>query len=189
MNKILQSVQFFKLLEVVDHDLAAQAQQAGCPLCGGRLDCGNYLRKPRGGLIEWNRRLSFCCARCRKRTTPVSVRFLGPKVYVGAMVTLAAAMQNGLAPWRVAHLSRELGVTRRTLKRWREWWQKTFVNRPFWKGARGAFARPVAEGTMPLGLVEAFGADGAADGAEGMVRLLLFIAPITTGRRCGGLGM
>lgn len=189
MNKILQSVRFFKLLEVVDHDLAAQAQQAGCSLCGGRLDCGNYLRKPRGGPIEWNRRLSFCCARCRKRTTPVSVRFLGPKVYVGAMVTLAAAMQNGLAPWRVAHLSRELGVTRRTLKRWREWWQKTFVNRPFWKGARGAFARPVAEGTMPLGLVEAFGADGAADGAEGMVRLLLFISPITTCRRCGGLGM
>ena len=189
MHKILQNVQFFKLQEQIDHDLAAQAQQAGCPLCGGRLDCANYPRKSRGGPIDWNWRLSFCCDRCRKRMTPVSVRFLGPKVYVGAMVTLAAAMQNGLAPWRVARLSRELGVGRRTLRRWREWWRKTFVNTPFWKGARGAFARPVAEGTMPLGLVETFGADGAAGSEEGMMRLLLFIAPITTGRRCGGLGM
>jgi hypothetical protein len=39
---------------------------------------------------------------------------------------------------------------------------------------------------MPLGLVEAF---GAAQDAQGMVRLLRFISPITVGRLGGGLGM
>lgn len=184
MEKILKDVRFFKLLEDADLDLAAAARREGCPACGGRLDGGNYRRKPRGVPMAWDRRLSYCCSRCRKRRTPASVRFLGPKVYAGVMVTLAAAMLNGLAGWRVACLSRELGVDRRTLKRWREWWRKAFVRSAFWKGARGAFARPVAEAAMPLGLVDAF---GAANGAEAMVRLLMFLSPITVVRRGGGL--
>ncbi len=186
MQRILQDGLLFKLLERADHDLAAAARQAGCPLCGAVLHRGDYPRKPRGCPERWDRRLSFCCSACRKRMTPASVRYLGRKVYVGALVTLAAAMLNGLSSWRVSCLSRHLGVDRRTLKRWREWWREAFVRGPFWKGARGAFARPVSEATMPLGLVEAF---EASQEVQGMVRLLGFISPITVGRWGGGLGM
>lgn len=184
MGKLLKSAELFKLLEETDRDLAAAVQQGGCPLCGGRLDVSDHPRKPRGGPTSWDRRLNLCCRRCRKRRLPPSVRFLGPRVYVGVVVTLAAAMLNGLSGWRVACLSRELGVDRRTLKRWREWWRAVFVRSAFWKEARGGFARPVAETTMPLGLVESFGAQDA----EGMVRLLRFLAPITVGTRGVGLG-
>jgi len=186
MENILKDVRFFKLLEEADRDLAATARREGCRVCGARLDGADYPRKPRGCPMAWDRRLSFCCSRCRRRRTPASVRFLGPKVYTGAMVTLAAAMLNGPADRHVSCLSRALGVDRRTLKRWREWWRGAFVRSAFWKGARGALARPVAEATMPLGLVEVF---GAADGAEGMVRLLAFFSPVTVGRRGRGLGL
>ena len=92
----------------------------------------NYPRKPRGGLDtlgdEHARRLSFCCAvdGCRSRATPPSVRFLGPKVYSGAVVILAAAMQHGPSKKRVAHLEVLLGIGRRTLVRWRRWWTEAF---------------------------------------------------------------
>ena len=41
---------------------------------------------------EYRCRFSFCCDRdgCRKRVTPPSVRFLGRKVYLGAVVILIA---------------------------------------------------------------------------------------------------
>ncbi len=57
-------------LERIDEDLAAHP----CPHCGGRL----RPRKPRGverPLVAGARRLSFCCARCRRRVTPPSVRY------------------------------------------------------------------------------------------------------------------
>lgn len=185
MHTILKDARFFKLLEQVDQDLAAEARREGCPRCGAVLHRGNYERKPRGGPMAWDRRLSFCCSRCRRRRTPVSVRFLGRKVYVGVLVVLAAAMHNGLPEWRVSRLSRELGVDRHTLRRWREWWLGAFVRSRFWKGARGAFARPVAEDTLPFGLVAAFGAQEP----EGMVRLLRFLAPITASSLGCGLGV
>jgi hypothetical protein len=56
---------------------------------------GGLPRAPRGaaeGLdASWDSRRSFCCAveGCRRRSTPPSVRFLGRKVYVGAIVVLA----------------------------------------------------------------------------------------------------
>ncbi|NLS97786.1 MAG: hypothetical protein GXX96_37065 [Planctomycetaceae bacterium] len=43
---------------------------------------------------------------CRKRTTPLSVRFLGRKVYLGAVVVLVAAMRQGPSPSCPAHCSR-----------------------------------------------------------------------------------
>ena len=78
-------------LFTIDEDLAETTRQRACP-CGGRLHCANYTRKPRGTPIQLPEpqplRLSFCCDRdgCRKRVTPPSVRFLGRKVYLAAIV-------------------------------------------------------------------------------------------------------
>ena len=84
----LATARFWSFLLAVDQDLAEETRKKACP-CGGRLHSANYPRKPRGTPVQLPEReclrLSFCCDRdgCRKRVTPPSVRFLGPKVYSG----------------------------------------------------------------------------------------------------------
>jgi hypothetical protein len=99
-----------------------------CRECGAKLHWGSYGRKPRAvpaGLgPEHLRRFSLCCAKdgCRTRDTPSSVRFLSRKVLLGAMVVLISAMQSGLNPARMKRLKALVGVSRRTVMRWRDWW-------------------------------------------------------------------
>jgi hypothetical protein len=106
------------------------------------------------------------------------VRFLGRKVYLGAMVVLATAMQQGLSPPRLLHLQELLGVSRRTLKRWRTWWAEVFGTSPFWRSARGRLARPIEQDRLPLGLLEVIG--WTEEQRVALIRMLRFIAPITT---------
>ena len=53
---------------------------------------------------EYRYRFNICCDRacCRKRMTPPSVRFLGRKVYLGAVVILIIAMLARSNPFRSA---------------------------------------------------------------------------------------
>ncbi len=184
MEKVLNGAHFFKLLLMVDADMAKMSQVTGCVYCGGKLHCGNYPRKPRGGPVP-DERFSFCCAKCRKRKTPPSVIFLGRKVYIGVVVVLACAMMHGLHAKCVERLRQVLKIDEHTLIRWREWWRETFVASPFWKGARGRFSPVLDDARMPLSLVEAF----QGEVAENMVRLLVFLAPITVGAFPGGGAM
>lgn len=188
MERLLRDGRLRKLLEHGDEDLARECREEGCG-CGGALHSARYRRKPRGveGVEGWDRRHSFCCAQqgCRKRHTPPSLRFLGRRVYVGVVVVLAAAMTHGLKAHRVGRLGQVAGLDAKTLARWRAWWLESFVESGFWKGARGRFMPPVQEKLMPLSLVEAFGARRR----EGMVKLLEFLAPITTPCREGAAGM
>lgn len=179
-HRLLADTRFFQVLRQFDEDLAAKIQAAGCPACGGRLDHADYTRKPRGGPDGHERRLSLCCAveGCRKRATPPSARFLGRKVYLGAMVVLATAMQQGVTPPRLSRLRDLLGVSRRTLRRWRVWWAEIFGSSPFWRSTQGRLSRPVERERLPLALLEAMG--WAVDQHKTLVRLLRFIAPITT---------
>jgi len=146
------------------------------------LHAADYERKPRGG-PQWDRRWSFCCAAqgCRRRRTPESVRFLGRRVYAGFVMVLVAAMVHGLKPERVGMIQEMLGVDRRTLERWRQWWLSTFSAGPFWKMARARFMPVVCEGTLPWSLGRRFGIEGA----EGLAGLMGFLAPLTTGSGCG----
>lgn len=143
----------------------------------------DYPRVPRGapeGLdASWNSRRSFCCAveGCRGRSTPPSVRFLGRKVYVGAVVVLATALQHGPSKKSVTALSSLLGITRRTLVRWRRWWSTTFATSRFWKSLRGRFVPAVDEAAMPASLLSRM---LGADDAERLVTLLRVLAPVTT---------
>ena len=186
MENILQDRRVYELLEKVDRDLALKAQGGRCEHCGGALHWGDYPRKPRGG-PGWEKRYSFCCSRegCRKRKTPPSVRFLGRKVYVGVVVVLVSAMMQGLSEGRVKRLRHALGIDRRTLGHWREWWMRTFVRGAFWRAAQGRFRPPVVKERMPLGLVEAF----EAWRREGLVNLMKFLSPITTSSCTGVLAM
>jgi hypothetical protein len=173
MEKLLRDERLFKLLEKVDDDLAEESREGGCEYCGGKLNCGDFPRKPRGG-PGWDKRYSFDCSDCRKRKTPASVRFLGRKVYAGVVVVLASAMMHGVAAHRVERLRQVLGINEKTLKRWRAWWLETFAESRFWRGARGQFMPTVDEKIMPLSLVEGFGANRG-----GLLKLMEFLSPIT----------
>ena len=90
---LLQDSRLYRFLITIDQEFADEARSEGCA-CGGPVHQANYDRKPRGGPSdlgpEYGKRLSWCCARegCRKRKTPPSVRFLGRRVYLGAVVLL-----------------------------------------------------------------------------------------------------
>jgi hypothetical protein len=173
---------FWSFLFAIDQDLAETARKNACP-CGGRLHCANYFRKPRGTplqLPEQERlRLSFCCDRdgCRKRVTPPSVRFLGPKVYLGAIIIVISAMRQGPTPRRVRELSKRFGADRRTIARWQVFWREHFPQTPFWKLAQARFTPVTKITALPYSLVNAF--LGRCGGDSGWARLLRFLSPIT----------
>jgi len=169
--------QLHQLLEKVDWDLAEQAHQQGCLFCGGKLHRADYDRKPRGG-PEWDYRYSFCCARegCRRRRTPESVRFMGRRVYAGLVVVLVSALVHGLKPERVARLREALGIERRTLERWHQWWLVTFVESSFGRAARARFLPPLCPRTRP-GLL---GLSFQVQRRDRRLALLRFLAPLTT---------
>jgi hypothetical protein len=165
-----------------DRDLAVAARAGGCRVCSGRVDAARYARKPRGGPPglgpAFERRESFCCARdgCRKRLTPPSLRFLGRKVYLGAVVVLVTAMRHGATPPRAARLQELVGVSVRTLARWRRWWREVFGTSRFWQAAAGRFGSPVTRERLPLSLLERF----AGEARDRLVATLRFLGPITT---------
>jgi hypothetical protein len=180
-TSLLTDATLFEALIAIDQDLAAAAQASGCRRCpSGRLHHGDYPRKPRGGpamlSAAYDRRTSFCCARCRKRLTPPSVRFLGRRVYLAAVVVLACVLRQGPTPWRVARLRDLLGVGADTLARWHRWWRHAFVRTAFWRMARGRFARPVDEADLPRDLLARFPGDAIAP----VVAMLRFLTPLTT---------
>lgn len=183
-QNILRDARLFPALLKIDEELAAETRKDGCS-CGGVLHTSNYARKPRGrpegaGAIgAHDLRLSYCCDRegCRKRRTPPSVRFLGRRVYLGAVVVLVTAMFHGLTASRARRIRELFGVGERTLARWRKWWRETFTGTTFWKGARALFAVPVDEATMPLSMLDRFGGTESVDALIGTLR---FLSPITT---------
>ena len=181
-HELLHNASFWAFLFSVDEDLARAAREAGCS-CGGRLHCANYPRKPRGGCEKlpesYGYRLSFCCERdgCRKRTTPPSVRFLGRKVYLAAVVVLVAAMRHGPSPRRVRELTELFGADRHTIARWCTFWREHFPQTPFWKVARGRFSPQLRIAELPRAMWEAF--VHREDSREDWERLLRFLSPIT----------
>jgi hypothetical protein len=169
------------LLPRIDDDLATKARAAGCVFCGGRLDVADYPRKPRGADelgddYVWRR--SFCCASdgCRRRRTPPSVRFLGRKVYLGAVVVLATALQRGPSKTSVTKLSVLLGISRRTLARWCRWWSTMFASSRLWTSLRGRFMPAVEEAAIPASLLSRM----SATEEPPLVALLRLLAPMST---------
>jgi hypothetical protein len=172
---------FLAGLGEVDAAYARQVREAGCEHCGGALDRADYPRKARGELGEaagaYERRCSFCCRQdgCRKRATPLSLRFLGRKVYVAVWVVVASVAGQSTKLRGRGRPRRVHGVPTRTVLRWLGWWQAVFALGSFWSEAKAFFARPVEIGRLPASLRERFGC-----GPAGLEKMLRFIAPITT---------
>jgi hypothetical protein len=176
-----RTARFWSVLLAIDHDLAESTRKNSCP-CGGRLHASNYLRKPRGTPQQLPRpqcvRLSFCCDRdgCRKRVTPPSVRFLGPKVYLGVIVILVSAMRQGPTPRRVRELFLRFGADRQTIARWQVFWREHFPQTPFWKTAQARLVPVVELISLPYSLLDAFLTRHPH--CRGWTLLLRFLAPI-----------
>ena len=183
-HELPRGASFWSFLLSVDRDIAECARLKACP-CGGRLHCANFPRNPGGcpdALPEgFGQRLSFCCDRdgCRKRVTPPSVRFLGRKVYLAAIVVLVAAMQQGPTPRRARELSQLVGADRATLLRWQKFWREQFPQTPFWKVARAHLIPAVEVAVLPQSLLDAFLC--ADDPCESWGKLLRFLSPLTIG--------
>ena len=177
-----QDASFWLFLFTVDQDLAETARKKACS-CGGRLHRSNYLRKPRGTPVQLPQaqclRLSFCCDRegCRKRVTPPSVRFLGRKVYLAAIMILISTMRQGPTPRRVRELSQRFGIDRRTMARWQVFWRDHFPQSSFWKIAHARLTPVVQIVSLPYSLVDAFLRRHPPD--VGWTLLLRFLSPIT----------
>ena len=181
-HELPRTARFWLFLLAIDRDLAETVRKNGCS-CGGRLHCANYLRKPRGTSVQIPEpqliRLSFCCDRdgCRKRTTPPSLRFLGRKVYLGAVIIVISAMRQGPTPRRVRDLSEQFNVDPRTIARWQTFWREYFPQTHFWKIARARLVPAVEIVSLPYSLVDAFLSRHLR--FRGWTKLLRFLAPIT----------
>jgi hypothetical protein len=101
---------------------------------------------------------------------------MGRRVYAGFVVVLVAAMAHGLKPGRVRQIQEKLGIDRRTLERWREWWLAGFAAGRFWKTARARFMPLLCERTLPWSLCLRFGIERGG----GLAELLGFLTPVTT---------
>lgn len=178
-HAVLESPTFFALLLHIDEELAEAARAAGCPACGGVLHQADYPRKPRGCPRPWRTafatRRSFCCAQCRRRLTPRSVRFLGRRVYLGLFVVVGCMRPS--RPHPQAHaLAATLALPLRTLRRWQTWWREQLAQTPLWSAAQGRFVPPVDLQQAPRSLLERF--LGAA--AHALAALLRFLSPLTS---------
>jgi hypothetical protein len=126
---------------------------------------------------EYSSRLSFCCAVCRKRTTSLSVRFLGRRVYLALAVVLVSGSRSASTPTGV-RLGAELGVARQTLQRWQAWWTLQFPLTPLWRATCARFMPPVAQAQLPGELIARF----AGPAHEELMRLLIWLSPVSLGR-------
>lgn len=185
-QKVVRDSSFFMALLLFDRDLAEEYRVRGCE-CGGSLHRASYWRKPRGcpsGLPNgFCIRESFCCSRegCRRRLTPPSLRFLGRKVYLGAVVMLVSAMVHGVTDRRAKAMRELCGVSRRSLSRWGKWWRESFVGSDLWTLLRARFVPAVDESALPSSLLERIEGHEASERTLGALRLLM---PMTAGSSC-----
>lgn len=184
-------VEFFEWLAEQDRILSTLAAAEGCAKCSGRLHKANYPRKPRGGgLAELGKELwkrhSLCCGRegCRRRTLPPSLRFLGRRVYVEAVVLVASVMAlvfGGTGP-----SSRVTSVPARTLGRWLHWWREEFPRSVAWQQVQRSVAPPLPEAeALPRSLYQRLEEELSVGGSPHWPRDIcevaaLLLAPSTT---------
>lgn len=170
-------------LLALDEGARERVRRDGCGRCGGRLYVANYPRKARGLSAEaeelgrYGMRLSLCCGRegCRRRATPPSVRFLGPKVYVALVMVLVGVTDLG-GPSAGVVTTRH-APSWATRRRHRAWWQVTWFTSPWFAELAARLSVPLAPASLPGSLLTRF----RGVFSERVEHLLCTLAPWTTG--------
>jgi hypothetical protein len=117
------------------------------------------------------------------------VRFLGRRVYFGIVVLLLSILESGPSRSKARVLEETVGVSVRTLRRWRRWWQSIFPRTRFWMAARARLLPPVEENDLPRALLDRFCSTKnwpdrsaeriATDPTEGLSLLLRWLSPLS----------
>lgn len=177
----------FAALAQADEKIAHQVADRRCPLCGGPLHRSDYARKPCGALMapageEFVMRFSLCCGRegCRKRATPPSLRFLGRRVYLGAVVIMASIVAQ--ATESAAAIRKATGVPARTTRRWLAWWRGAFLGTEVFVALRARLIGVAVE-DVPKSIVDQL----VGTPEERVQSLLKWLRPLTTGTGIGSL--
>jgi hypothetical protein len=97
-------------------------------------------------------------------------------VYLATVVVLVSALRNGATPRRMRYLQELVGVSQRTILRWRVWWSEVFTETPFWRAAVGTLLLPIECVQLPAALLERF--TGSPN--ERLLALLRYLAPISS---------
>jgi hypothetical protein len=97
-------------------------------------------------------------------------------VYLGAVVVIATVLRHGITPVRMERLRALFGVSAKTVKRWRVFWQEAVAASDFWMLEQARFMPPIAASTLPMALLARF----VGTGCEPLTELLRFISPLTT---------
>jgi hypothetical protein len=182
-HKFLTNAIFHNLLKEIDINIADEHRKKGCPHCGGNLHQSDYTRSPFGLpqalRVYYQNRISFCCARCRKRSTSQSVRFFGRRWFPAPILMLISTLMGGATQSRCLAVQRHFGITvnKRTWKRWRQWWQKCFPCTPFWQKTKGVLPIQALQGPLPRILFTIYKGDLATK----LMSLLQLLAPLTAG--------
>jgi len=180
-HKFLFDANFHLFLNKIDQEFSEEIKQKGCPFCGEKLHQADYPRSPLGmpQLFRdlYERRLSFCCEVCRKRTTPPSVRFFGRRWYPAPLFILISLLTLGINKRRQTQIHRYFGinVSLSTWKRWRQWWEESFMTKPFWQKMNWIVPPLQRNGPFPRAFLEVF--QGKFE--EKMFLILRFISPLT----------
>lgn len=98
-----------------DEEIAKKIQKdTVCARCEGHLNRADFRRKVRGLDFDSSeeKRISFCCSKCRKRVTPPSSRYLWRKVYNLLSVTMSFEAEGFL-----------ISTSKATIKRWILFWE------------------------------------------------------------------
>jgi len=178
------SSRLWSTLSTIDRAIAADVRDLGCPHCAGTLHLARYPRKPRGVPREvlgeaYTSRESFCCRDCRRRTTPPSLRFLGRKVYLGALLIVFGNVAGSGSSVALAlrRLAATTAIPLRTLARWRAWWTGTLPSSAWWRECSASFIPPVISAELPLALLARVAGRGLH---ERLCTVLALCSPLST---------
>ena len=152
----------------IDQEIADEFLKTGrCRHCKSKeLSRSDYPREPRGIpkevseeiINKYSCRFSFLCRKCRRRTTPRSVRFMGRKIYV-ALGVLWVTLENekGTLPHiKDLRLLMEKCLSEITIGRWLDWWQSKVWETPFWKKYRGQVLGEIKQSRFISGVWDHF---------------------------------
>jgi hypothetical protein len=178
LHKLRIDANFHLQLFKLDQTILAETAEAGCPYCSGPLHQAHYPRTPFGVPVEmrkhYEKRFSLCCGQCRRRTTPQSVRFLGPRRFVAFVMVLLSSQKACPTEKRLERLFTRFNIqfSLSTWKRWRKWWKETFPVSALWREIRGLFVQQNAISFYPTDVLRQFSDNR-------LLRFLRLIAPLS----------
>ena len=94
-------------------------------------------------------------------------------MYSAAVLVLHSVLPGRLSVARAKPLCEALGIPKRTLERWRNWWCTAFVKTPLWIHGQARFMPAIEEKDLPGSILERFRGE---DGEARLVLCLRFLA-------------